>query len=83
MARVVHASGMKLNTTDIQQAGTNLVTATAFAESIGVSLRTVRKWQTRKVIPFVKIGKVVRINPQKANAHVQAHFEHRAIGQAA
>lgn len=34
------------------------------AEKLGVSTRTVQRWQDERLISFVKIGKVVRISEE-------------------
>ena len=42
-----------------------LVNAAQLAERIHVSLRTVADWKSRRLIPFVKVGKSVRFNPAR------------------
>jgi len=37
-----------------------LVTKEQLAKKLQVSLRTVTNWQKRQIIPYIKIGKVVR-----------------------
>jgi DNA-binding transcriptional MerR regulator len=40
------------------------------AKAIGVSERTLRYWQTRKVLSFIKIGKTVLFDPAVTKAEI-------------
>jgi hypothetical protein len=33
------------------------------AEKIGVTPRCIRDWRNRRIIPFLKIGRIIRFNP--------------------
>jgi hypothetical protein len=39
-----------------------LLTEEAIAQKIGVTPRCIRDWRNRRVIPFLKIGKIVRFH---------------------
>jgi excisionase family DNA binding protein len=39
-----------------------LLTEKQIAEKIGVTPRCIRDWRNRRVIPFIKIGRIVRFN---------------------
>ncbi len=39
------------------------------------SLRTIREWQARKAVPFIKIGGKVYFDPEKVRDHLTRHNE--------
>lgn len=41
-----------------------LITKEALAELIGVKPKTVEKWVAQRVIPFVRINKTLRFDPE-------------------
>jgi hypothetical protein len=41
-----------------------------YAASIGISRRVVDGWMKKNVIPFSKIGRIILIDPVKANAAI-------------
>lgn len=50
------------------------------AKKYQVSLRTVSYWMQRKTIPYVRIGNVVRFDPDEVKKAL-AEFSVNAIGQ--
>lgn len=52
-----------------------LVSAQKLAEMLDVKLPTVRKWVQKRIIPFVRIGRLVRFNL----ADVQTWLEPRIV----
>jgi hypothetical protein len=52
----------------------------AYAESRGFSIFTVRYWIRTRVIPSLKIGRLVAIDPVKADQAL-AKFERKAIAK--
>jgi hypothetical protein len=49
-----------------------------YAESRGFSVHTVRYWIRIRVIPSLKIGRMVVVDPAKADAAL-ARFERKAV----
>jgi excisionase family DNA binding protein len=47
------------------------------AELLSVSERTIRYWQERRIIPFIKIGSVIRYDAEKVRAALE-QFERKA-----
>lgn len=56
----------------------DLLTPQQLAERLQVSLRTVTTWKQHHVIPFIKIGKVVRFSVAKVLVALEA-FERKAV----
>jgi excisionase family DNA binding protein len=56
----------------------DLVTPQQLAERLQVSLRTVTNWKARHIIPFIKIGKVVRFSVGNVLSALEA-FERKAV----
>jgi hypothetical protein len=54
------------------------VTREKIAQHFALSVRTVANLQRRRVLPFIKIGRVVRFNIQKCEQAL-IKFEHRSI----
>jgi hypothetical protein len=52
----------------------------SYAESRGFSIHTVRYWIRTRVIPSLKIGRLVAIDPAKADQAL-ARFERKAIAK--
>jgi hypothetical protein len=50
----------------------------AYAESRGFSIHTLRYWIRIRVIPSLKIGRLIAIDPAKADAAL-ARFERKAV----
>jgi excisionase family DNA binding protein len=50
------------------------------ARELGVSARTIDNLMARHVIPFIKIGRLVRFDVQKVKAAL-GRFEVRAVGE--
>lgn len=50
---------------------TELVTIEEIARTLKVSTKTVRYWRSRNEIPYLKVGRHLRFEPQK----VLSHFE--------
>jgi hypothetical protein len=48
-----------------------------YAVSLGISHRTLRSWLVLGVVPHVKIGRVILIDPLKAKSALQ-HFERKS-----
>ena len=44
---------------------THLITKEALAELIGVKPKTVESWVAQRVIPFVRINKTLRFDPEE------------------
>ena len=42
------------------------------AEELGVSVRTITNWQRRRVLPFTKIGRVVRFDVDRCHEALRA-----------
>lgn len=47
---------------------TQLLDVQEFAAALGVRPRTVYKWTSGRMVPFVKLGKVVRFHPRTVEA---------------
>ena len=47
------------------------------AEQMGVSLRTLRYWQAKGIIPFLKVNHIILFEPEKVQAALE-QFEHKA-----
>jgi hypothetical protein len=43
-------------------------------ESSRPCLRTLRQWQKQRVVPFVKVGRMVLFNPLKVKAALEGKF---------
>jgi len=56
-----------------------LMTTPEYAVRCHVSSRTVQNWVERKVIPILKFGRLVRIDPQRADQALRK-FEVREAG---
>lgn len=54
-----------------------VVTINEYADEWSVSVRTVRNWMRDKIIPYTKIGRLVRIDPIKADEALEK-FERKA-----
>jgi excisionase family DNA binding protein len=54
-----------------------LLTQDEVAEHFGVSLRTVENWRQRGVMPFIRIGKIVRIKA----SDLERLIESRRVGR--
>jgi hypothetical protein len=54
------------------------LTKSQYAGAKSVCLRTVEKWMKGRVIPFIKIGRIVRLDPVKCDKALEA-FEHKSI----
>jgi hypothetical protein len=54
------------------------ITKAQFAAAKNICLRTLDKWMYGRVIPFIKIGRLVRLDPQKCDAALE-EFEQRSI----
>jgi hypothetical protein len=54
------------------------VTREKLAQHFAFSLRTVANLQKRRVLPFIKVGRLVRFNLNKCEQAL-IHFEHRSI----
>jgi excisionase family DNA binding protein len=55
----------------------NLLRQKELAEALHVSERCVRNWQERRIIPFVKIGRVVLFDFEKVMSSLE-RFERKA-----
>jgi excisionase family DNA binding protein len=55
----------------------NLLRTKELAEALRVSERCIRNWQADRVIPFVKIGRVVLFDVHKVMTALE-HFERKA-----
>ena len=51
----------------------NLLTKREVAELFRVSLRTVSNWMRRGIVPFIRIGSVVRFDPDAVRKAVEAY----------
>lgn len=60
----------------------SLITKAQLAAAKQVALRTVDKWMRGRIVPYLKIGRVVRFDPRKTELALQA-FEHRSIADIA
>jgi excisionase family DNA binding protein len=49
----------------------------ALAELLNVSERTIRNWQERRIIPFIKIGRVILFDPEKVSVAL-GQYERKA-----
>jgi hypothetical protein len=45
------------------------------AERYAVCLRTVDKWRKARILPYVKVGRVIRFDPETCDAILKRHFE--------
>jgi hypothetical protein len=52
----------------------------AYAESRGFSVHTVRYWSRNRIIPSLKIGRLIALDPLKCDAAL-ARFERKAIAK--
>lgn len=41
------------------------------------SIRTIRTWQTQRIIPFIKVGRSVLFEPGEVRAYLKEHREIR------
>ena len=57
-----------------------MITKLELASIYKVSRRTISYWMTRKMIPFVRIGNVVRFDPKQVEEAL-ANYTVKAIGQ--
>ena len=48
------------------------------AEKLGISLRTLEWWQEAKLVPFIKIGKVILFDPEAVDKALR-RFERKEI----
>lgn len=55
----------------------NLLRQKELAEALHVSERCIRNWQERRIIPFVKIGRVVLFDTEKVMSSLE-RFERKA-----
>lgn len=51
-----------------------LLTEEQLAERIGVTGRCVRDWRSRKILPFLKIGRVVRFEADEVEAALRQYW---------
>ena len=49
------------------------------AELLGVSERTIRNWRASRIIPFIKVGRVILFDPE-AVERALLKFERKAYG---
>jgi excisionase family DNA binding protein len=50
-----------------------LLTEEAIAQKIGVTPRCIRDWRNRRIIPFLKIGRVVRFHQSDVEQALQQY----------
>lgn len=60
---------------------TKLHTQEQVAEELNVSSRTVRNWTTRRIIPAIRVGRVVRYDISKVKKALEA-FETKSLADA-
>jgi len=53
-----------------------LLTIEEVAETLGVSKSTVKTWAARRIIPVVKVGRLIRITPQALKELIQRNIEY-------
>lgn len=53
-----------------------LLTIEEVAEQLGISKSTVKAWTSRRVIPVVKMGRMIRINPQTLKELIHRNTEY-------
>lgn len=58
-----------------------LLTQQQLAEELNVSSRTVRNWTTRRIIPAIRVGRLVRYDISKVKKALEA-FETKALADA-
>jgi excisionase family DNA binding protein len=44
------------------------------AAIFGITRRTLEHWMKRKFIPFFKVGRTVRFDPEAVHAHLEANY---------
>jgi hypothetical protein len=54
------------------------ITSEQYAAAKDICLRTLDRWMRGRVIPFVKIGRVVRLDPEKADRALES-FERKSV----
>src|SRR5688500_3798200 len=62
------------------QFGTPTITKEEVAKHFRVTVRTIENWQRRGVVPYVKIGKVVRFKVSDIEKYWSKHFTVRRWG---
>lgn len=50
-----------------------LLTEADVAEMMGVTTHAVRKWRTRGLITFIRVGQTVRFEPAEVEAFIERH----------
>ena len=55
--------------------GPIFITKAQLAEAIGTSPRTINDWMSRGLIPYVRIGNVLRFDLAKVKAAMETRFE--------
>jgi excisionase family DNA binding protein len=56
-------------------AGPIFVTKAQLSEAIATSPRTINDWMSRGIIPFIRIGNIVRFDLAKVKAAMEKRFE--------
>jgi hypothetical protein len=56
-------------------AGPILITKAQLSKAIATSPRTIDSWREKGIIPFIKVGGIVRFNLAKVMAALEARFE--------
>lgn len=57
---------------------TQYETSRQLAERLGVCHRTIQVWQSKGILPFLKLGKVVRFIPAQVDAALAQRFAIKA-----
>ncbi len=57
----------------------DFLTKKGVAETLQISLRTVEKWMAAGILPYSKIGNVVRFDREKVEATVRSFAIHSRI----
>jgi excisionase family DNA binding protein len=74
-----HNSDMKRNATDnIETLDNGLVTKKELAPVLRVSTRTLDNWQRKKILPYIKVGRLVRFNIARCIRALE-RFERREV----
>jgi len=57
---------------------TTLLKPEELAEKLHVSPRSLRNWQVRRIIPYIKFGRVIRFDLEKVMAALEK-YERKAV----
>ncbi len=66
--RAVREELAKLLPEAIRRVQRRLIDARELASQLGVSVRTIRSWQARGLIPYIRVGRRILFNPDEVEA---------------